>query len=497
MLLLGETRKGLNSVYKFKCKKCGVIRKLESCPKKPKSLGVNQQAVLGITSIGSGFYHLQEFFAQLDIYTMGATSYDKISKKQQSDWYTLAKQSAREALEEEINLAIAAGQMDSVGNALISVICDGEWGKRSYGKKFNSLSGCAVLVGVRTKKVIFFGVRNKYCHTCKIAQSRYTPVKEHECNTNYRGPSSGMEADIIVEGFKECEQFGARFHKLIADGDSSTYKILRDIRVYKNPDLVIEKVECVNHLCRNFRSKFSFLEKVTKFDKKLRKHVSPGKADSICKGVKSAAKYWRESAASLSQKISGLEQDIMNAPAHYFGVHTNCKSYFCTKTTSRTAIDTLNLLKTDGLFYEVLNLVQVYFAGNVKSLLENHTNNPAEEFNNIVAKYLGGKRINYSLARAYTGRVAFAVVQYNSDGHACSTFRNFKVGTDDPTISLKLENTRKREVTATAAALQVKPRDRHPKELHTGTGYFHGFGTEDVDKSPHEYEQCKKIFLEK
>lgn len=39
------------------------------------------------------------------------------------------------------------------GNAHIVVICDGGWGKRSYGKKFNSLSGCAVLIGVRTKKV--------------------------------------------------------------------------------------------------------------------------------------------------------------------------------------------------------------------------------------------------------------------------------------------------------------------------------------------------------
>lgn len=96
-----------------------------------------------------------------------------------------------EALQEEIDLAIAAGEVDSKGNALIAVICDGGWGKRSYGKKFNSLSGCALLIGVRTKKVVFFGVRNKYCHKCKIAQSKCTPVQYHECNINYKGPSSG------------------------------------------------------------------------------------------------------------------------------------------------------------------------------------------------------------------------------------------------------------------------------------------------------------------
>lgn len=433
----------------------------------------------------------------MDVPCMGSTTYDKLSKQQQNDWYNLAQQSAIEALQEEIDLAIAAGEVDSEGNAFITVICDGGWGKRSYGKKFNSLSGCAVLVGARTKKVIFFGVRNKYCHTCKIAQSKFTPVKELDCNINYKGPSSGMEADIILEGFQKCEQFGARFHKLIADGDSSTYKLLRDIRIYKNPDLVIEKLECVNHLCRNFRTKFGFLEKVTRFDKKLRKHVKAGKANNICKGVKSAAKYWRESQVRLSRKISNLEQDIMNTPAHYFGVHTHCKSYFCTKTTSRAAIDNLNLLKDDGLYYEVLNLCQVYFAGNVKSLLENHTNNAAEEFNNIVAKYLGGKRVNYSLARAYTGRVAAAVVQYNSNGHASSAFRKFKLGHDDATSVLKLENSRKRKLVANAIALETKPRDRHPKELHIGNDYIHDFGTQDVDKTPELYEKCKKIFLEK
>lgn len=497
MMLLGEIKKGFNSIFKFQCKKCGCLRTLHSNPKKPNSLSVNEEAVLGISAIGSGFYHLQEFMSQLDVPCMGSSTYDKICNDQQSTWYDLAKKSAQEALQEEIDLAIDAGEVDSKGNALLSVICDGGWGKRSYGKKFNSLSGCAVLVGVRTKKVLYFGVKNKYCHTCKIAQSKFTPVKEHDCNINYEGPSSGMEAQIILDGFKECEQLGARFHKLIADGDSSTYKKLRDFRVYKDPDLVIVKIECLNHLCRNFRSKFAVLETVTKFDIKLRKHVKPSKGNDICKGVRCAAKHWRESEVSLTEKISNLEKDIMNAPAHYFGVHTHCKSYFCTKTSSRAAIDNLHLLQANGLYYEVLNLCQVYFAGNVMSLLENQTNNAAEEFNNLVAKYLGGKRINYSLARIYAARVAIAVVQYNSEGRAASSFRKFKFGDDHlHQSSMKLEDSRKRKLNKNAAALQLKPRDRHPKEVFA-TGYYHGSGTEDIDMTPDQLEKCKKIFLEK
>lgn len=497
MTCISEAKKGLISVFKFKCEKCGVIRKLESCPKKPLQLTCNQEAVLGINLIGSGFYHLEEFCSQLKVPCMSGSLYDDISKDQQSDWITLAKQSALEALREEVTLARANNEIDENGNALIAVISDGGWGKRSYGKTFNSLSGCAVLIGLRTKKVIFFGVRNKYCHICKIAQSNNTPVREHICNINYTGPSSGMETDIILEGFKSSEESKARFYKLIADGDSSVYKTLRDLRVYKNPDLVIVKIECVNHLCRNFRSKFGSLAKVTKFDSKLRKHITVAKANGICKGVKSAAKHWRDSDKTLNEKIRKLQDDVMNAPLHYFGVHTHCNNYFCTKDTDQKAIDTLNLLQTDGLYFEVLNLCQIYFAANAKSLLENETNNPAEEFNNIVAKYLGGKRINYSLAKSYTARVAMAVVQYNTGGHAASTFRKYKIGENHKPSTEKLELKRKRKLKANEITLQTKPRSRHQIEAPKTAAYFHGDGAEGLDKPPETFHKLKDIFLKK
>lgn len=232
MVLIGELKRGFNSIFKFQCTKCNVIRKLESCPKKQNTMNCNENAVLGITSIGSGHYHLKELFTIFDIPVMGNTLYDKIQKSQQQDWDDAARQSALDALYEEIEIAKALNQVDANGNALIIVICDGVWAKRSYRKAFNSLSGCSVLIGMRTGKVIYFGTRNKYCHKCKIVESKNTPVNEHDCNINYKGPSSGMESDIILEGFKFCEQHGARFHQLVADGDSNTYKNLRDSRIY-------------------------------------------------------------------------------------------------------------------------------------------------------------------------------------------------------------------------------------------------------------------------
>ncbi len=502
MDLISETIRGLNSTFKFQCKKCGVIRKLQSCPEIPNAMNINEDAVLGITSIGSGYSHLKEVFTNLSIPMMGNTKYDSIQKQQQLEWFSAAQESAMQALDEEIEWAKAIGSVDSNGNALIIVICDGGWGKRSYGKAFNSLSGCAVLIGFRTKKIIFYGTRNKYCHTCAIAESKGVEVKQHECNKNFSGPSSAMEADIIVEGFVSCEEHNARFYKLVADGDSNTYKRLRDMRIYTNPDVFIEKFECVNHLHRNFRAKFTFLSSVSKFDIDLRKHIKPKKGVDLSTGIKSASKHWRETTLSTTEKIRNLEDDIMNAPCHYFGVHDKCKSYFCNKTTNAGAIERLTLLKDDGIYYEVLNLCQHYFASNAKSLLENYTNNPAEEFNNVVAKYIGGKRINYSLARSYSARVACAVVQYNSKGHASSEFRKHKFGIlDNPNIQL-LENKRKRKLIANESSRQLNPtrrQDKREKEKENNKRgeYYHGDGGDRSDKEPDVFERAKKVFVDK
>lgn len=83
-----------------------------------------------------------------------------------------------------------------------------------------------------------------------------------------------METEIIVEGFKYCEGYNARFHKVISDGDSSAFKEISEAAIYQNPELVIEKIECVNHLFKNFHKKFIALTKDTKFDNDYRKMIN-------------------------------------------------------------------------------------------------------------------------------------------------------------------------------------------------------------------------------
>lgn len=100
------------------------------------------------------------------------------------------------------------------------------------------------------------GVKNKYCSICIRSGLGSKEVKEHCCTKNWldQNGSSDMEAAIIVEGFKQSEpMYGIRYQKLIADGDSSVYKKILEAKPYKN--LTVQKIECRNHLLRNFCNK--------------------------------------------------------------------------------------------------------------------------------------------------------------------------------------------------------------------------------------------------
>jgi hypothetical protein len=48
-----------------------------------------------------------------------------------------------------------------------TVIVDGAWSKRSYKTNYNALSGVASIIGARSKKVLYIGIKNKYCRICE------------------------------------------------------------------------------------------------------------------------------------------------------------------------------------------------------------------------------------------------------------------------------------------------------------------------------------------
>lgn len=74
---------------------------------------------------------------------------------------------------------------------------------------------------------------------------------------------------------------GARIAAFVSDGDASFYKEIREMRLYVDPELVVEKYECVSHLFRNFRKAFKTLSAATKFKPASRKYITEAKGITI------------------------------------------------------------------------------------------------------------------------------------------------------------------------------------------------------------------------
>ncbi|XP_049268013.1 uncharacterized protein LOC125756965 [Rhipicephalus sanguineus] len=112
-------------------------------------------------SIGCGFSNLNELFASMDIPGMSSDTYAKIQDNvgdfiNQAAWDEMKKAGAEEA-----RLARECGEIDNDGVPMITVVADGAWSKRSYKNKYDASSGVAAIIGHRTGKVLYIGVKNK------------------------------------------------------------------------------------------------------------------------------------------------------------------------------------------------------------------------------------------------------------------------------------------------------------------------------------------------
>nr|XP_022909154.1 uncharacterized protein LOC111420407 [Onthophagus taurus] len=181
---------------------------------------------------------------------MSYSSFHKIEESLGDHWKDEVWYSMEKAGKEELSIAIQKGHFSSDGVPWITVHCDGGWSKRSYGHSYNALSGTAVVIGKETVLVLFVGVRNKYCCICTRAANLRQFPSQHRCFKNWEASSTGMETDILVEAFNNSiSMHGVKYLKMIGDGDSSVYSKIRSNVSY---GMEVDKIECVNHLIKNF-----------------------------------------------------------------------------------------------------------------------------------------------------------------------------------------------------------------------------------------------------
>lgn len=154
-------------------------------------------------------------------------------------------------------------------------------------------------MGAHTKKVLFLGVRNKYCTTCARAEAKATPVAEHKCYKNRNGCSTSMEADIIVEGFqRSIETYNVVYGTILADGDSNVYSQILDSRPH--PNWTVDKIECTNHLLRNNCTKLRDIVSDTKSGPVEMRKLLSSNILRLRTAVTKAAKYRQQQSDVVS-----------------------------------------------------------------------------------------------------------------------------------------------------------------------------------------------------
>lgn len=498
---------GLKTKITYKCNKfeCSETKVITT---EKEDSGVNNLAVLGALSTGSGFSQEEEKFATLGIQFMSHSKFQECEKAAGDVISSYTEDKINEAIMEEKRLAEEGGSVDQQGYACITAVVDGGWCKRTYGHGYNSSSGVAVVIGAATQKILFVGVRNKLCLICNAISSGKIEPKEHLCFKNWSGASTAMEADIVVEGLKYLEDFHkVRCTRLVGDGDSSTMTKVRQQVPYGRK---VVKVECANHAVRRYSKALQKLSADTKSFRGRegiigRKHLH-NRTIRLATGARAAIKNHAIpfNTTATPEDVENLKKELRNGPSHVFGRHINCGS-FCTRKESDPADEVIGIMEVNGLLSAVENKVNTLLTCHAGTLIYNATNNPAEQYMSQLAKTIGGKRVDHSRAGGINRRSNIAALAFQDPGQGWHAgVHREMVGVSPPTPLKKMISKRKHAHERNTAARRLrydgtKKRKLNPAHTHIGSGGDQHYGDKAAvpDISDEEMKEQKEHFLGK
>ncbi len=474
VVLLGEVQRlGLASILHSTCQGCGKIFSFCTSPKirgKGKErFEVNLRAVWAQMSTGGGGSRLNETAATLGMPGLQKSTFSDIENQIGEWWGEVLQAEMLEAGMEERRMAEECNDYHE-GVPFITVIIDGGWSKMSHKHSYNAPGGVGIVVGARTKKLLYLGVKVKTCYICTRAENAGKKTPQHDCFKNWSQSSQAMEAAIFLDAFSQCEAVhGLRYLKVIGDGDSSTMPLL----LTEGPTWCrdIEKIECANHSVKCLRAALERLVE-DKPHYKGRNRLTKLKMIKISSGVRCAIKMRSEEAVKIGREkaVKKLQHDILNAAWHVFGHHGNCSEDFCKQKTksdsnvsqdetdencndqdntedqdinedegeeedeeedlldqleemwrSITRDEDLEASRTDcgskdplygEMLYDISKILN-YHAEKADKLMGNYTSNLAENWMAIRAKFDGGKKINRCQRNSWYNRCTGAGLRRN------------------------------------------------------------------------------------
>ncbi|KAJ8732007.1 hypothetical protein PYW08_014737 [Mythimna loreyi] len=296
-----------------------------------------------------------------------------------------------------------------------------------------------------------------------------------------------MEAEIICQGFEtSIAMYNIIYGRLIADGDSATYAKILARNPY--PNHTVQKIECRNHLLRNMCNKLRAVTKETKYPLAYRKLLSEVKIMTIRKVVIATIRKYK-SEKEKPETITSFRNEVQNSIYHAFGNHEKCKDYYCSKDKSlQSNIE----IENTTIWFRIKMIIQSVLSKS-RSMLEDVDTNTVECFNSVVAKIVGGKRINYSLRRGYRARCSAAVLSFNNP-HPRHTLHKKILGQSPRSMLKKFEEQRlkKRRIN------KAKPHRKNRTQNKENMIVQHDYGTQSTtpDMASDELVRAKEEFLE-
>lgn len=408
-------KKGFVSTIVLMCNMCDL--KINISTQKCENV-LDQSIVLGTIASGNTFTSMSDIAASMDLPLMSESNFREIQTTMYTTFNNELLLSMKKHGEEEKRIALNKGHINKDGIPFISVYVDGGWAKRSYGHTYNANAGTAVIIGQETKKILFVGVRNKSCLAC----SRGVSLDKHQCFKNWNGSSGAMEADIVVEGFNKSEEMhGLHYLSIVADGDSSVLKRIRENVSYGS---TVAKTECCNHLIKNYgKYLYRMKNNTSLYHITGRRLLTSTKIRELQTIAKRA--IYENATAAESADVSNRERliiDLKQGPYHVFDDHINCREYYCSHvgTLGSNSVETMI---ADGIF-EGLQEALKSLINKGHYIYQYITNNLAESFMALLYKYNCGKRINFTQRGNFQNRVVITALQYNEGNEWVKTFIN-------------------------------------------------------------------------
>ncbi|KAK3889782.1 hypothetical protein Pcinc_006343 [Petrolisthes cinctipes] len=185
-------------------------------------------------------------------------------------------------------------------NYLLDIVVsyDGTWMTRGH----TSHIGAGIVIEVDTGMVIDFEVLSNFCQVCHSREKKklpFTPEWQQahspRCNKNFNGTASAMESEAACHLWRRSTTLGLRYTTFVGDGDSSTYKAVKDLNPY---DVPVVKEECVNHVSKRLGTRLRKLKKelstsiTTKTGKEVRRSVLGGAGQLTDKVIDTMTSYY-------------------------------------------------------------------------------------------------------------------------------------------------------------------------------------------------------------